>query len=78
MSACVDLMSSNVSVNKEVMKLCARVLEYDLQLWMLYAGAAPARTQGKSGVYVKRKDGGTRLCIPNDENDKFFSCCAFS
>ena len=36
MSACVDLMSSNVSVNKEVMKLCARVLEYDLQFWMLY------------------------------------------
>ena len=36
MSACVDLMSSNVSVNKEVMTLCARVLEYDLQLWMLY------------------------------------------
>ena len=36
MSACVDLVSSNVSVNKEVMKLCARVLEYDLQYWMLY------------------------------------------
>ena len=36
MSACVDLMSSNVSVNKEVLKLCARVLEYDLQFWMLY------------------------------------------
>ena len=36
MSACVDLMSSNVSVNKEDVstKLCARVLEYDLQLWM--------------------------------------------
>ena len=51
-------MSSNVSVNKEVMKLCARVLECDLRFWMLYGLAAPARTQGKSGVFVKRKDGG--------------------
>ena len=78
MSACVDLMSSDVSVNKEVMKACARVLEYDLQLWMLFGSVAPARTQGKSGVFVKKKDGGTRLCIPKDENDNFSLAVLFA
>ena len=48
------------------MKLCARVLEYDLQF-----SDVPARTQSKLGIFVKRKDGGTRLCIPKDENDNF-------
>ena len=49
------------------MKLCACVLEYDLQ----FLDVVWARTKGKFGVFVKRKDGGTRLCIPNDENDNF-------
>ena len=40
--------------------------------------AAPARTQGKLGVFVKRKDGGTRLCIPKDENDNFSLAVIFA
>ena len=55
MSACVDLMSSNVSVNKEVMKLCACLLEYDLRSVVDVVRAAPARTQGKS-VWRFRKE----------------------
>ena len=40
--------------------------------------AAPARTQGKPGVFVKRKDGGTRLCIPKDENDNLSLAVIFA
>ena len=36
------------------------------------------RTQGKSGVFVKRKDGGTSLCIPKDENDNFSLAVIFA
>ena len=40
--------------------------------------AAPARTQGKSDVFVKRRYGGTRLCIPKDENDNFSLAVIFA
>ena len=45
---------------------------------MVVVRAAPARTQGKSGVFVKKKDGGTKLCIPKDENDNFFLAVIFA
>ena len=70
-------MSSNVSVNKEVMTLCARVLEYDPQLWMLY-GQLPQELRVSLAFFVKRKDGGTRLCIPKDENDNFSLAVIFA
>ena len=65
-----------MSVHKDIMKLSARVLEYDIQ-FLDAVRAAPARTQGKFGIFLKRKNGGTRLCIPRDENDNF-SLAVFS
>ena len=52
-------------------------MEYDL-LFLDVVRAAPARTQGKFGIFVKRKDGGTRLCIPKDENDNFSLAVIFA
>ena len=59
------------------MKLCALVLEYDLQ-FLDAVRAAPARTQGKFGIFIKRKNGGTKLCIPKDENDNFSLAVIFA
>ena len=33
---------------------------------------------GKSLIFVKRKDGGTRLCIPKDESDNFSLAAIFA
>ena len=41
------------------MKLCAHVLEYDLQ-FLDVVQAAPARTQGKFGIFVKKKKMGAQ------------------
>ena len=51
MSACVDLMSSNVSVDKEVIKLCPRVSEYDLQF--LDVVQQLQQELSKFGIFVK-------------------------
>ena len=40
--------------------------------------AAPARTQGKPGVFVQKKYGGTRLCIPKDKNYNFSLAVIFA
>ena len=56
------------------MKLCA---EYDLQ-FLDVVRAAPLRTQGKFEIFVKRNDGGTRLCIPKDDNDDFSLAVIFA
>ena len=40
--------------------------------------AALTRTQVKFGIFVKRKDGGKRLCIPKDENDNFSLAVIFA